>query len=82
MFGFRMKKPASKNTTDKEEIKKLIIKKVEQAEKLVSEIKTLMAQTELLQKKESWPPLNLLFLVIIVEERKENVTFLMPSRFL
>lgn len=53
MFGFRMNKTASKNTTDKEEIKKLIIKKVEQAEKLVSEIKTLMAQTELLQKKES-----------------------------
>jgi len=53
MFGFRMKNNAQKNTTEKEKIRKLILKKVDQAEKLVSEIKKLMPKAGLLQEKES-----------------------------
>jgi len=41
------------NNTDKEKIKKLILKKVNQADKLVSEVKVLMLQMGLLQEKES-----------------------------
>ncbi|MCB9813758.1 MAG: hypothetical protein H6772_05165 [Pseudomonadales bacterium] len=41
------------NNTDKEKIRKLILKKVNQADKLVSEVKVLMLQMGLLQEKES-----------------------------
>lgn len=41
------------NNTDKEKIKKLILKKVNQADKLVSEVKVLMLQMGLFQEKES-----------------------------
>lgn len=50
MFGFRMKATVLKTTTDKEQVKKLIIKKVVQAEKLVLEIKELIKKTDLLQE--------------------------------
>lgn len=50
MFGFRMN---DKTTPDQQKIKDLIIKKVKQAEMLVSEIKTLIKESNLLQEKES-----------------------------
>jgi hypothetical protein len=45
-----MKATVLKTTTDKEQVKKLIIKKVVQAEKLVLEIKELIKKTDLLQE--------------------------------
>lgn len=50
MFGFRMK---DKTTSDRQKTRDLIIKKVKQAEKLVSEIKILIKRSGVLQKKES-----------------------------
>lgn len=51
MFGFNMTDRTSKNTFNNEELRQIMIQKIDQAEQLVKEVKELARQIGLISEK-------------------------------